>query len=288
MIGRGTRLCKDLLGPGLDKTTFRIFDHWSNFEYFDQARPEVQPVQPKSLLHKLFEARIELAEAALQQGNIEAFEIAKKLIESQVNTLPQDAVSVREKWREVQTAANPDALQQFSDATVAALRRDVAPLMQWIDIAGSRDCYELDLLLARTETELVRGSMRVADLQAVLIDRVSELKMNLNPVKARIDAINQARSAQFWQLATVPALETIRTELRGIMHYRQWVLQERQTAHHRHRRRTRWHSDRRSPRSIFRQCHGCLHSARAFGPAPIVRARPNPAKNPPRRTGYQE
>lgn len=227
MIGRGTRLCKDLFGPGQDKTTFRIFDHWANFEYFDQPRPEVQPVQPKSLLHKLFEARIELAEAALQQANLEVFEIAKKLIESQVNTLPQDAVAVREKWRQVQTAIHPDALQQFSDATAAALRRDVAPLMQWIDIAGFRDSYELDLLLARTETELVRGSMRVADLQAVLIDRVSELKMNLNPVRARIDAINQARSPEFWKSVTVPALENARTELRGIMQYRQWCPEPR-------------------------------------------------------------
>jgi type I restriction enzyme R subunit len=65
--------------------------------------------------------------------------------------------------------------------------------------------------------------MKVADLQAALIDRISELKMNLNPVRARIDAINQARSPAFWQSATVPALETIRTELRGIMQYRQWV-----------------------------------------------------------------
>jgi superfamily II DNA or RNA helicase len=31
MIGRGTRLCKNLFGPGLDKTEFLIFDHWGNF-----------------------------------------------------------------------------------------------------------------------------------------------------------------------------------------------------------------------------------------------------------------
>jgi type I restriction enzyme R subunit len=223
MIGRGTRLSKDLFGPGHDKTKFLIFDHWANFEYFDQPHTDVEPVQPKSLLHKLFEARIDLAEAALQSGNLEVFEIARNLIESQVKTLPQDAVSVREKWREVQTAVHPDSLQQFSDATSMSLRRDVAPLMQWIDIAGSRDSYELDLLLTSTETELVKGSMKVADLQAALMDRISELKMNLNPVRARIDAINQARSPEFWQSVTVPGLETIRTELRGIMQYRQWV-----------------------------------------------------------------
>jgi type I restriction enzyme, R subunit len=222
MIGRGTRLCKDLFGPGKDKTTFRIFDHWGNFEYFDQPRAEVQPAQPRSLLQRLFEARIDLAETALQSANTGAFAIAKGLIASQIAALPDQAVSVREKWREVQTVAHPDALQQFSTATVGSLRRDVAPLMQWIDIAGYREAYELDLLLAQTETELVRGSMKVADCQAALIDRISQLKMNLNPVRERFTAIQQARSPEFWQTATVPALETVRTELRGIMQYRQW------------------------------------------------------------------
>jgi type I restriction enzyme R subunit len=46
--------------------------------------------------------------------------------------------------------------------------------------------------------------------------------MNLNPVRERTVAIQQARSPQFWQSVTVPALETLRTELRGIMQYRQW------------------------------------------------------------------
>jgi type I restriction enzyme R subunit len=223
MIGRGTRLCRDLFGPGQDKTMFRIFDHWGNFEYFDQAHEEVQPAQPKGLLQKLFEARIELAETALASANPEAFEIAVAALASQMAALPEEAVSVREKWREVQTARNPEALAQFGTVTVESLRRDVAPLMQWIDIAGYRDAYELDLLMARTETELVRGSMRVADLQAALIDRISQLKMNLNPVRERLTAIQQARSPEFWQTATVPALEGIRTELRGIMQYRQWT-----------------------------------------------------------------
>ena len=36
MIGRGTRLCKNLFGPGNDKKKFLIFDHWGNFEYFEE------------------------------------------------------------------------------------------------------------------------------------------------------------------------------------------------------------------------------------------------------------
>jgi type I restriction enzyme R subunit len=36
MIGRGTRLCDDLFGPGRNKDTFRIFDFCQNFEFFNQ------------------------------------------------------------------------------------------------------------------------------------------------------------------------------------------------------------------------------------------------------------
>ncbi|MCG4585754.1 DEAD/DEAH box helicase family protein, partial [Anaerosalibacter bizertensis] len=35
MIGRGTRLCEDLFGPGLHKEKFFIFDYYRNFEFFD-------------------------------------------------------------------------------------------------------------------------------------------------------------------------------------------------------------------------------------------------------------
>ena len=67
MIGRGTRLCEDLFGPGKDKTEFLIFDHWSNFWFFDEKYKETQPSPQKSLLQQLFEARVELAQAALDK-----------------------------------------------------------------------------------------------------------------------------------------------------------------------------------------------------------------------------
>ena len=40
MIGRGTRLCPDLFGPGRDKEFFYIFDWCRNFEFFNQ-NPDV-------------------------------------------------------------------------------------------------------------------------------------------------------------------------------------------------------------------------------------------------------
>jgi type I restriction enzyme R subunit len=46
MIGRGTR-CKNLFGPGEDKTEFLIFDHWDNFSYHDMNPEEAEPRLPR-------------------------------------------------------------------------------------------------------------------------------------------------------------------------------------------------------------------------------------------------
>ena len=72
MIGRGTRLCEDLFGPGQHKTHFLIFDHWKNFEFFDQHYQPAEPKQAKSLPQLVFEDRIKLAETALQQADPQA------------------------------------------------------------------------------------------------------------------------------------------------------------------------------------------------------------------------
>ena len=40
MVGRGTRLCPDLFGPGQDKEFFYVFDYCQNLEYFSQDIPD--------------------------------------------------------------------------------------------------------------------------------------------------------------------------------------------------------------------------------------------------------
>ena len=44
MIGRGTRLCPDLFGPGADKHDFRVFDFCFNFDFFASNRRGSSPV----------------------------------------------------------------------------------------------------------------------------------------------------------------------------------------------------------------------------------------------------
>lgn len=221
MIGRGTRLCKHLFGTDRHKTVFRIFDHWGNFEYFDQNRPEAEPVQGKPLMQRVFESRIELAETALAKGELAIFEQAVILIGKDLASLPEQTIAVREKWQEKRSVSRPEVLNQFSPATMQLLKQEMAPLMQWVPIRDHVDAYEFDLLVATMQTELLKGSGRFDDLKGDLINRVTTLLMHLNPVRAKAETIKKVQQPAFWEGVSVPALEDIRLELRAIMHHRQ-------------------------------------------------------------------
>jgi len=220
MIGRGTRLCENLFGPGRHKEAFRIFDHWNNFEFFDEHYKAVEPSKHKSLLQRVFEARIAFTEMALDKGNVEAFDLGLKQIAQDIAALPETTISVKEKWREIKSIQQGDMLKGFAAATRNALKNDIAPLMQWRDSRGNDEAYGFDLLIASLQTELLRGSASVTDLKDKVVDAVSDLPININQVREKIDHINRVKSAEFWAAPTIADLETLRIELRGIMKYR--------------------------------------------------------------------
>lgn len=219
MIGRGTRLCEDLFGDGQDKTHFQIFDHWGNFDYFDEKPDQADTPPSKSLLQKLFETRLAFAEAALNKPDLEAFGLAVELLRQDVLDLPEKTIPVREKWRQVQLARQEQTLKQFAPTTRTMLRSEIAPLMQWRPASGGRDAYAFDQLLAMLQTDLLTGGGRFNDHKDTLLNQISQLQMNLSPVKDKAATIARLKSADFWNAPTIDDLEEIRTELRGIMKY---------------------------------------------------------------------
>lgn len=220
MIGRGTRLCPDLFGPELDKTHFQIFDHWGNFERFEQDYKPAEPVRQKSLCERVFEARMKLAEAALEKQHHSAFQIATGLIAKQVADLPKGSIPIKEKWNQVLSVSSADTIRDFSAATKATLQQDIAPLMQWVEISRYEEAYKFDRMIAQLQAELIRGGGKFADLRDEVINLVSSLQINLSQVKAKLPVIERVKSDEFWDEVTVGDLEEIRDQLRGIIQFR--------------------------------------------------------------------
>ncbi len=222
MIGRGTRLCRNLFGPGKDKTEFLIFDHGKNFWFFEEKYKEKQPSPQKSLLQHVFEARMAVAQAALDTMNEPVFQATVDLLVRDVrDAMDSKGIEVRDKRKELELLSNRDTVAQFAAATKADLFSIAAPLMQWRNVRGDEDAYRFDLLVARLEEAVLKGSPRVVDLKATVEAEVALLMKNQNPVKAKAEAIRSVESKEFWVTVTVPKLEEIRGELRGIMKFQQ-------------------------------------------------------------------
>jgi len=219
MIGRGTRLCENLFGPDQHKTIFRIFDHWNNFEYFEQNKPEAEPSKPTSLMQSVFLARLELATAALNAPELETFNATVKLLEKDVRALPDDSISVKEKWQEVQSVQQDGVIEHFSPATRQLLETEIATLMQWINIRGHSEAYSFDLLMTRLQVAFIQKTNAFDDLRGDVINAVNRLRMNLNPVKEKAATIKKVKDPAFWDTVDLSALENIRIELRSIMQY---------------------------------------------------------------------
>ncbi|WP_259781415.1 DEAD/DEAH box helicase family protein [Aestuariispira ectoiniformans] len=221
MIGRGTRLCEDLFGPGQNKKIFRIFDHWGNFEHFGEDKPEAEPSQSKPLMQRLFEARLMLAEKSLNAAHVDDFKTIADLIETDVKSLPDDSISVKDRWRELLTVKAEGVIEHFAPETRQTLRNVIAPLMQWVNIRGYREAYEFDLLVAQTQLAALEKANDFENSKGEILNQINSLRMNLNPVREKAATIKRVKSPEFWQDVSLDDLEDIRSDLRSIMKYRE-------------------------------------------------------------------
>jgi len=220
MIGRGTRLCKNLFGSTKDKAHFYIFDHWGNFGYFGEKPYEVKPAVTRSLMETLFETRIELAKEALDKQDTDGFHLAVDLIEQDTHALPEDTIAVREKWQHVKTVQQDGVIKQFAPATVGILYMHIAPLMQWRDLDDREDAYRFDLLIAHLQLSLFKGSADFENYKSDLQEQVSQLPINLSQVEAKMAWIENVKRPDYWTRVTAIGLDELRRELRSIMHCR--------------------------------------------------------------------
>ncbi len=220
MVGRGTRLCKHLLGKGKDKTHFQIFDHWGVVEYHGLKPRDVTISQSRPMMQRLFVARLQLAKEALNAAEVDFFDTLAQWLHKTINSLDDKALAVRDKWKIKKQMSELETIRQFLPNTVTLLETEIAPLMQWLDIRGHSDAYQWDLLTTRIQQEKLKGSGRFDDLVADAIGQLYQLQMNLNQVQAQADTIKQCREPDWWQTASLEEIEEARIQLRGILKYR--------------------------------------------------------------------
>ncbi len=234
MVGRGTRLCRDLFGPGQHKECFYLFDYCGNLEFFSQDIETTDGASGDSLTKRLFKTRLdmigeldkELAGQALEPGasytdpttNAEIRQAIADTLHREVSAMNLDNFVVRPKRRVVEKYAKPTAWTALSSEARYELGREVAGLPSELESEGE-EAKRFDLLMLKLQLALLKAHSGFARLQGQVREIAASLeeKSAIPMVSAQMPLILDVQTDEWWQDVNVPMLESVRRRLRDLV-----------------------------------------------------------------------
>ena len=240
MIGRGTRLCPDLFGPGQHKAFFYLFDYCQNLEFFSQSVTTTDGRVGETLGTRLFKTRLELigeldeqhrpsaravaepAVPALTDGKTDA-EVRQStahLLHHEVESMNLDNFVVRPKRRLVEKYAKAEAWAVLPADARAELSHEVAGLPSDLD-PENEDAKRFDLLVLNLQLAVLKHEPAFERLRKQVMDIAGALgeKDAIPMVHAQMPLLLDLQTDEWWQDVTVPMLEGVRRRVRSLVQF---------------------------------------------------------------------
>jgi type I restriction enzyme R subunit len=229
MIGRGTRLCPDLFGPGQHKQYFKVFDCCQNFEYFN-SRPSGAPeTKQRSLSQRIFEMRLELTTALHDNDDNNLLSLRNyifDLLHNDVSGMNLDNFIVRPKRQAVEKYVKRDSWNSLSEEHINELVSVVASLPTESDALNELEIQDelpkrFDIILLRMQLDLLQENSLSDDLvsKVIAIAEKLEQKSSIPAIEENLELIQEMLLDSYWQNITLPILEKIRRQLRCLIRF---------------------------------------------------------------------
>jgi len=221
MIGRGTRLSPNLLGPGKDKEYFRLFDFLGNLDYFE-AYPEGEEVKAeRSLTEDLFTVRAklvfhlqELTDETLQElrSNLikalstEVYAVDPNNLLVRPHLLQWERFSTAEGWNHLSRNSLNEAIDHLSSI---AYNEDPEEVKRF-DLL----MYRLMLSLHEPAKQIVRTQNRVRQTAEILSE-----KNTIPQIQKHIALLEKIQKKDFWESVAELDYELVRDTLRDLIQF---------------------------------------------------------------------
>lgn len=220
MIGRGTRLCPDLLALGEHKSEFLVFDYCQNFEFFDE-NPEGYDSKPQeSVKQKIFKHRLALAVALDEQKrDPDLSAVLKDQLHEVVRAMNLENFIVRKHRQDVERFRDRQNWDHLDAPGIAVLENNISGLPS----ADEDDEFarRFDLLIINLQiavlgnNNLIENYMnKVRELAAGLED-----KSAIPTVNAQMEIILALQTDEWWGNVSLPMLEDVRKRLRDLIKF---------------------------------------------------------------------
>lgn len=224
MIGRGTRLCKDLLGEGIDKEKFLIFDFCNNFEYFKVNKNGSDTGIQEALCEKIYNLKAQICrelQAARYVENESYVTYRNDLVKAlhlKVVELNDNSFIVKrhyryvERYRELSSWGNLETLQ------ISEIKEHIAPLIKpdkEDELARRFDYLVYSINLGILQSKNVQKPVNI------VVNTAKELsaKYVIPQIAEQKPIIEKVQTQDFWDEATIMDLEIVRKALRGLLQY---------------------------------------------------------------------
>ncbi|MFW0892644.1 DEAD/DEAH box helicase family protein [Clostridium perfringens] len=231
MIGRGTRLCPDLLGVGQDKEEFLIFDFCNNFEFFRVNPKGFEGNNVETLTERLFNIKIALVKE-LQDIKYQEDEeyvnyrndLVDELVEA-VEALNEDGYLVRMHLPYVHKYKNREVWQSIGELAQNDIKQHIAPIVNSInddELAKRFDLVMYTIQLAKLQN---LGAKRGIKNVMQTAERLSKLG-TIPEVKEKKAVIERVMTSEFWEEANIFDMDKVREDLRELLKYLEKVNQK--------------------------------------------------------------
>ena len=220
MIGRGTRLCPDLLSLGEDKREFLVFDYCQNFEFFDANPDGYDSKAQESVKQKIFKRRLELVTALDAQKLDKDLSVdLKDQMHAVVNSMNLDNFIVRKQRQNVEKYIERKNWDSLGEQDIDIIQNNISG-MPSID-EDDEFARRFDLLILNLQIALLSKN----SLLETYMNKVKELAAGLEE-KATIPAVNKEmelildlQTDPWWRDVTLPMLENVRKNLRDLIKF---------------------------------------------------------------------
>lgn len=224
MIGRGTRLCPNLLGEGLDKERFLIFDFCNNFEYFRVNKNGAENGIAESLSEKIYNTKAQIIRElqAPRYTSDASFAAYRADLVDQLHgavvELNDDSFLVKRHLRYVEMFRTLSTWNLLETMEISDIKEHIAPLVKpqkEDELARRFDylVYSIDLGLLQS-----KGVQTPVNIVIQTAEQLSA-KYSIPQVEKQRDIIEKVQTAEFWDNVTVIELETVRNALRSLLQY---------------------------------------------------------------------
>ena len=236
MVGRGTRLCPDLYGPGQHKQFFNVFDYCQNLEFFSQNPDHSDGATIEPLNKRLFKARLQvIAEldkltvdgskveerAAAYGDQLTAEQLRGELasyLHQTVAAMNMDNFVVRPQRKSVERFAKLDAWKTLDADSHTELNEHVAGLPTAL-VDDDEEAKRFDLLVLRTQLAVLQALPDFAALKGRMqaIASALEDQESIPAIKAQMVLIQSVAGEEWWENVTVTMLESARKKMRDLV-----------------------------------------------------------------------